>query len=102
MWRDATAYSKDDKERKPRFIELVLTPHVKLMLVYNHPNYPDVWSFSAYPLLPIHSIGVIKYCNLDRAKHIALYELIAEVTVILELATPLLIEELDKLDKKEE
>lgn len=55
-WKDITSYSQNSKNRLPRCFETKIGKF-RLVVVWNHIDTPNTWSFSLY--------GILEHVDLD-------------------------------------
>lgn len=72
MWKDVSSYSRSDKVRRPDIFELSISGGVKVVLVWNHFDYPNEWLFSFRPFFTECGLGLKEYDQIKVAKSMAL------------------------------
>jgi hypothetical protein len=86
MWKDITSYSKGDIERKPRSWQLRMPGGLRLVIVWNHRDYPGEWICHLHPWFKEVRLNIEVYENLEAAKEAALIQIIKTLETIVVFA----------------
>jgi len=68
IWKDVTSYSRGDQERKPRAFEIQIAKTFRLVVVWNHRDYPNEWIYHLNPVFTCARLNIDKYEYLEAAK----------------------------------
>ncbi len=79
MWKNVTSYSQGTPERKPTAWSLPMPGGFRLVLVWNHRDYPKEWVCHFHPLFENAVLGVKVYDALGAVKEAALGRVIRQL-----------------------
>jgi len=76
MWRDISSFRQGDTKRIPKAFEIKFHGRYRVVLVWNHMNYPGEWVCRLQGIFDDRRLGLKEY-DVDKAKQTAL-EIVTE------------------------